>query len=67
MIIKKSTLCWLLDNQKDLVSTDRLRRFIPNVTHTDNYLVTHYDLDKNLDMSDKVHIGNWVLMKLPVN
>lgn len=27
MVIKKSTLCWLLDNENNLVSTDRLRRF----------------------------------------
>jgi len=26
VIIKKSSLCWLLENNKDRISTDRLRR-----------------------------------------
>ncbi|KAJ3647064.1 hypothetical protein Zmor_024611 [Zophobas morio] len=29
-VIKKSSLCWLLDNEKDRVSVDRLNRFIQN-------------------------------------
>ncbi|KAJ3650151.1 hypothetical protein Zmor_021857 [Zophobas morio] len=29
-VIKKSSLCWLLDNEKDRVSVDRLKRFIQN-------------------------------------
>lgn len=36
MVIKKSTLCWLLDKEKDLVSVDRLRRFIPVVSKNEN-------------------------------
>jgi len=30
VVIKKSSLCWLLENDKDRISTDRLRRFIVN-------------------------------------
>ncbi|KAJ3646828.1 hypothetical protein Zmor_024398 [Zophobas morio] len=29
-VIKKSSVCWLLDNEKDRVSVDRLKRFIQN-------------------------------------
>ncbi|KAJ3644928.1 hypothetical protein Zmor_022625 [Zophobas morio] len=29
-VIKKSSLCWLLDNEKDRVSVDRVKRFIQN-------------------------------------
>lgn len=29
-VIKKSSLCWLLENERDKVSTDRLRRFVNN-------------------------------------
>ncbi|CAI6371460.1 unnamed protein product [Macrosiphum euphorbiae] len=30
VVIKKSSLCWLLENNKDRISTDRLRRFFVN-------------------------------------
>lgn len=30
LIIKKSSLCWLLDNKCNKISNDRLRRFINN-------------------------------------
>jgi len=31
VVIKKGSLCWLLENNKDRISTERLRRFIDNV------------------------------------
>lgn len=30
VVIRKSSLCWLLENNKERISTDRLRRFIVN-------------------------------------
>lgn len=60
MIIKKSTLCWLLDNKKDIVSTDRLRRFIPIVSNNDTPLIVH----KKITISDHVRIGDWALFRL---
>lgn len=60
MIIKKSTLCWLLDNKKDIVSTDRLRRFIPIVSNNDTPLIVH----KKITISDHVRIEDWALFRL---
>lgn len=60
MIIKKSTLCWLLDNKKDIVSTDRLRRFIPIVSNNDTPLIVH----KKITISEHIRIGDWALFRL---
>lgn len=60
MVIKKSTLCWLLDNEKDLVSTDRLRRFIPVASKNDIELIT----SKKITINDRVHIGDWAVFKV---
>ncbi|KAL4101321.1 hypothetical protein QTP88_021341 [Uroleucon formosanum] len=60
MIIKKSTLCWLLDNKKDIVSTDCLRRFIPIVSNNDTPLIVR----KKITISDHVRIGDWALFRL---
>lgn len=60
MVIKKSTLCWLLDKEKDLVSVDRLRRFIPVVSKNDIALIT----SKKITISDQVHVGDWAIFKI---
>jgi len=60
MVIKKRTLCWLLDNEKDLVSTDHLRRFIPVVSKNDNELIT----SKKITINDRVYIGDWAVFKV---
>lgn len=53
MIIKKSSLCWLLEQPRDRVSSDRLRRFINNSNSRVNK--NNYDEQRN-QSSTSFHI-----------
>lgn len=60
IIIKKSSLCWLLDEGCDKISSDRLQRFISkNKTRTVE--ATSENLTDKIEFKQSVNVGDWCL------
>ncbi|CAH1103812.1 unnamed protein product [Psylliodes chrysocephalus] len=54
-VIRKSSLCWLLDQAKDKVSSDRLRRFIGNRPKSLK--------PENLQVKSQIKTGDWCVFE----
>jgi hypothetical protein len=52
IVIKKTSLCWLLQNQKEKISTDRLRRFL---SVTPQRAIGPSDCSVRME----IYCGNW--------
>ncbi|KAF5303781.1 hypothetical protein FQR65_LT08116 [Abscondita terminalis] len=56
-MIKKSSRCWLLEEDKEKISPDRLRRFIQNTQQPQNHMASQAEYG--------LKVGNWCLFKKP--
>jgi hypothetical protein len=50
--VKKSTLCWLLSNKREKISSDRLRRFIDTSKVSSNKLITQCSINCEISIDD---------------